>query len=57
MCGARTFLTKSHQLVEVLYKGIRDSHTMKKSNTKTRATSFKISIREGRDLKSEARFT
>ena len=56
MYGVPTSLTKSHQSVEALYRGIRDIHTMKKSNTKTRVTSFRISMREARDLRSEASF-
>ena len=53
MSGVLTFLIKSRQLVVALYRGIRDSHSTMRSNTKTRATSFRISTKEAKDLRSD----
>ena len=53
MFGALTFLIKSRHRVVALYREIWDSHTTKRSNTKTRATSFRISMKEARDLRSD----
>ena len=53
MSGVLTFLIKSHQSVVALYRGIWDTHTTMRSNTKTRATSFRISTKEAKDLRSD----
>ena len=53
MSGVPISLIKSRHKVVALYRGMLDIHTTKRSSTKTRATSFRISMRVAKDLRSD----